>query len=135
MRELVKQQLAETPEKSDRQIAAGLGVSHHTVADQREKLESVGQIARQETIITKDGCRPERALNQPGKFPSWKRLWVPMAKNGPAIHKEAKAGRTDIRENGKFAGISKNGSFAGIRENGKCLDIGMTYIRMDVGGR
>jgi hypothetical protein len=50
-----KQQLAETPEKSDRQITAGLGISHVTVAGQRKKLESVGQIDQQETISTKDG--------------------------------------------------------------------------------
>ena len=43
-RELIRQQLKETPEKSDRQIAAGLGVSHVTVAARRNELESIGQI-------------------------------------------------------------------------------------------
>ena len=38
-RELIRQQLKETPEKSDRQIAAGLGVSDKTVGSQRKKLE------------------------------------------------------------------------------------------------
>ena len=45
-RSLIQQQLQATPEKSDRQIAKDLGVSHHTVSTQRENLESIGQIAQ-----------------------------------------------------------------------------------------
>jgi hypothetical protein len=36
--------LKDTPEKSDRQIAGGLGVSHVTVAGVRDDLEESGQI-------------------------------------------------------------------------------------------
>ena len=43
-RELVRKKLAETPEISDRQIAAELNVSHVTVGTQRDKMESIGQI-------------------------------------------------------------------------------------------
>jgi hypothetical protein len=43
-RTLIQEQLAETPELSDRQIAAGLGVSHVTVGAHRKELESIGQI-------------------------------------------------------------------------------------------
>jgi DNA modification methylase/ParB-like chromosome segregation protein Spo0J len=43
-RELIKDQLAETPEKSDRQIAVGLGVNHETVGAARKELESIGEI-------------------------------------------------------------------------------------------
>lgn len=43
-RELIKEQLLETPEKSDRQISQALGVSHATVGAQRKQLESIGQI-------------------------------------------------------------------------------------------
>ena len=53
--ELIRQQLVETPEKSDRQIASGLGISHHTVNAQRRELESTGQIAQLETNIGLDG--------------------------------------------------------------------------------
>ena len=41
-RELIRQQLKETPEKSDRQIAAGLGVDKNTVNKQRKVMEGCG---------------------------------------------------------------------------------------------
>ena len=43
-RGLIREQLAETPEISDRQNAAGLGVDHKTVSSQREKMEGIGEI-------------------------------------------------------------------------------------------
>jgi predicted ArsR family transcriptional regulator len=49
-RELIKQQLIETPDVSDRQIAKGLGISHHTVGKQREELEGRGQIAHVDSV-------------------------------------------------------------------------------------
>lgn len=45
-RVLIREQLAETPAKSDRQIAAGLGVHHTTVGTQRQELESIGEISQ-----------------------------------------------------------------------------------------
>lgn len=42
--ELIRQQLRETPEKSDRQIAQGLGVDHKTVGYQRNELIGIGEI-------------------------------------------------------------------------------------------
>jgi len=57
--ELIRQQLIRTPDKSDRQIAVGLRVSHHAVGTQRQELESTGQIAQLETSIGADrigGC-------------------------------------------------------------------------------
>jgi len=60
-RELIRAQLIETPEKSDRQIAAGLGVSHHTVGTQREELETRGQIAHvSETFDTLGRKQPRK---------------------------------------------------------------------------
>lgn len=53
-RALIQAQLKETPEKSDRQIAEGLGVSHVTVGAQRRELESIGQID-QSSRQTSDG--------------------------------------------------------------------------------
>lgn len=44
-RELIRQQLKETPEKSDRQIAAGLGVNHETVGVQRKSWRDVAKSA------------------------------------------------------------------------------------------
>lgn len=58
---MIKVQLMETPEKSNRQIAAGLGVDHKTVSSARKALEADGEIPQQETIITKDGkARPRK---------------------------------------------------------------------------
>ena len=42
--DLIREQLRETPEKSDRQIASRLGVDHKTVSAKREELESIGEI-------------------------------------------------------------------------------------------
>jgi ParB-like chromosome segregation protein Spo0J len=54
-RELIAQQLKETPDQSDRQIAVALGVSHHTVAHERADLTLTGQIAQLERRKGKDG--------------------------------------------------------------------------------
>jgi hypothetical protein len=43
------------PTKSNRQIGAEAGVSHHTVGDVREELEATGQVAQLETTTGKDG--------------------------------------------------------------------------------
>ena len=43
-RGLIREQLIETPEKSDRQIAKDLGVDNHTVATQRKELEADEEI-------------------------------------------------------------------------------------------
>lgn len=53
--ELIRQQLIETPEKSDRQIAAGLGVHHSTVGAQREAFEERGEVANLATSTGADG--------------------------------------------------------------------------------
>lgn len=51
---LIREQLKETPEKSDRQIAAALGVDHKTVSARRDELEGIGEIP-QSSRRTKDG--------------------------------------------------------------------------------
>ncbi|QGS30201.1 hypothetical protein FOB83_15630 [Cupriavidus metallidurans] len=48
-REHIAAQLKEIPEKSDRQVAKALGVSHHTVSEERAALGAGGQIAHQPT--------------------------------------------------------------------------------------
>ncbi len=64
MVELIRQQLKETPEKSDRQIADGLGVSHHTVETQRKELEAGGQIAHLKESIGADDKQYPRRQNR-----------------------------------------------------------------------
>lgn len=54
-RELIYKQLQDTPEVSDRQIAAGLGVHHTTVSKQRKSMESTGEISQLPTRVGADG--------------------------------------------------------------------------------
>ena len=50
-RELIREQLKDTPEQSDRQIAKALGVSDKTVGSQRRELEGRAEIPHIETSI------------------------------------------------------------------------------------
>ena len=50
-RELIRTQLVETPEVSDRQIAAGLGIDHKTVGAQRADLVERGEIPHVEKAV------------------------------------------------------------------------------------
>lgn len=65
-RELIREQLRETPEKSDRQIAKALGVSDKTVGGQRRNLEATAEIPQLETSIGADGKeRPRQVERKP----------------------------------------------------------------------
>ncbi|MDL2254337.1 ParB N-terminal domain-containing protein [Ruminococcaceae bacterium OttesenSCG-928-I18] len=59
-RELIRQQLSETPEKSDRQIAAGLGVSHPTVGAVRNEMVEAGNVEKFTTSIDTMGREQPR---------------------------------------------------------------------------
>ena len=61
-RNLILEQLRETPEKSDRQIAASLGVSDKTVGSQRKELESTAEIPQLKTNIGADGRERPRQV-------------------------------------------------------------------------
>jgi len=52
---LISEQLIETPERSNRQIADGLGVDHKTVAAVREVSESTGEIPQLDKTLGADG--------------------------------------------------------------------------------
>ena len=63
-REIIRAQLAETPERSDRQIAAGLGVSDPTVNKVRHDMENAGEVQRFSTSIGADGKQyPRRPVS------------------------------------------------------------------------
>lgn len=80
-RDLIREQLKETPEKSDRQIAAGLGVTNKTVGTQRKELERREEIPhvnsskdtlgreqpreRKPISVFNPSKREEKALNNP----------------------------------------------------------------------
>ncbi len=54
-RQLIRDQLIETPEKTNRVVAKLLGVSHPTVASVRGELESVGKIYQLDRHVGHDG--------------------------------------------------------------------------------
>ena len=62
-RQLISEQLADTPDRSNRQVAKALGVSHHTVGDVRRNLEGTGQIAQLEKTIGRDGRARHTAMS------------------------------------------------------------------------
>lgn len=110
-RELIRQQLKETPEKSDRQIAAGLGISHHTVSARRNELEQGGQIAHLDKSVGPDGKyyprqhkpvtifnpskREERAIQNPAVVER-------MADGGSAIGVAKQLAREEKAERKRF---------------------------------
>lgn len=62
-RDLLALLLKADPKKSNRQVAKTTGVSHHTVADVRDDLESTGQIAQFDKTTGADGKeRPAKKL-------------------------------------------------------------------------
>ena len=64
--ELIREQLRETPEKSNVQIANSLGVTDKTVASQRKALEATSEIPRLEKTIGADGKeRPRKTERKP----------------------------------------------------------------------
>jgi hypothetical protein len=54
-RELIRDQIQETPGRTNRWIAKMLGVHHATVASVRQEMVSVGQIIQQDRRLGKDG--------------------------------------------------------------------------------
>lgn len=56
-RGLISEQLIETPEMSNNQIASGLGVSDTTVGTVRRQLEEAGEVPKLGTITGKDGIQ------------------------------------------------------------------------------
>jgi hypothetical protein len=62
--ELIRQQLIETPEKSDRQVANDLGVDHKTVSTQRANAESTGEIPQLKKTTGADGKTRSRKRKQ-----------------------------------------------------------------------
>ena len=77
-RELISDQLRETPGKTNRVVAKALGVHHATVASVRTEMESVGQIDQLERRVGSDGKtyrsgKPIRTLPRP---PEASASWV-----------------------------------------------------------
>ena len=65
-RNLIQEQLKETPEKSDRQIAKVLGVSNPTVSSTRKQMEKGGELLKFNSSIGADGKeRPRQVERKP----------------------------------------------------------------------
>ena len=62
--ELIREQLRETPERSDRQIGKELGVAGNTVSAQRRELERTAQIEQLNTTIGADGKERPRQVDR-----------------------------------------------------------------------
>lgn len=63
-RQIVQDQIQETPEKSDRQIAEGIGVSNSTVSYQRKKMVESGQVCESHTSNGADGKQYPRQVER-----------------------------------------------------------------------
>ncbi|OSM04170.1 ParB/RepB/Spo0J family partition protein [Magnetofaba australis] len=61
--ELIRQQLKETPELSDRQIAQAMGVSDKTVSSRRGEMESTAEIPKLDKTTGADGKTRTRQRN------------------------------------------------------------------------
>ena len=60
--ELIREQLRETPEKSDRQMAGSLNVSPTTVGTIRRQMEDEGQLSKLDSSIGADGKERPRQV-------------------------------------------------------------------------
>jgi len=70
-RGLIREQLADTPEVSDRQIATGLGVSNSTVSQARKEMVADNQLCESHTSVGADGKeyprKPVSVFNPTGR--------------------------------------------------------------------
>ena len=81
-RELIREQLRETPELSDRQIAKAIGVSDKTVGSQRRDMESTAEIPQFETSIGADGKeRPRQVERRDWSLPPVTTMWEDESQN------------------------------------------------------
>src|SRR5829696_7687950 len=65
-RALIADELRDDPTRSNRQIAAGLGVSHVTVGEIRNSLQATGQIDQLDRTVGADGkARPTTPARRP----------------------------------------------------------------------
>lgn len=102
-RDLIADQLKDTPEKSNRQIAASLGVDDKTVGAVRTDLVNGAEIPHHDTVIGRDGVK------QPRRKPMRTAL-IPEASNMKeqvAVVKEHKAAKTAERHQERIVKIAE----------------------------
>lgn len=94
-RELIREQLRETPEKSDRQIAKALGVSDKTVGTQRRDMVSTAEIPQLSTSIGADGKeRPRQVERKPVSVFNPSRREMKAIQNPNVVNRMANTGES-----------------------------------------
>ena len=94
----IQKALQAAPEKSDRQLAKAIGVSHHTVKAQRDELEGTGQIAQLNRTVGADGKERPRQVERKAPEPEpelpmlpARPISIPVAKPGQVAKVAAQA--------------------------------------------
>ncbi len=131
-RELIRQQLKETPEKSDRQIADGLEVDHKTVGAQRKEMESTGEIPRLDTRVGADGREQRKPATEPDPPRRPVSIYNPTRREAKAIQNPAMvermasmAGLSAILRSMTSKGISPLLAVSSLRRAQFCAGYGL----------
>lgn len=95
--QLIREQLKDTPEQSDRQIAKALGVSHPTVSAQRKELEAGGKIYHLSQMIGSDGKEYPRQVD---------RVRKPVSVFNPTKREERAMKKPEVIERMQEDGVS-----------------------------
>ena len=91
--EMIKQQLQETPDKSDRHIATGLGISNSTVSLARKEAVQTGELCESHSSVGADGKKRPRnskpkdaaGVASTNRLPTQNReSLTPLLKKGPS---------------------------------------------------
>lgn len=94
-RQLVKEQLKETPEVSDRQIANEFKVDHKTVGSARNELESRGEIPHVDIVTDTKGRKQPRKRSVFSTKEQQEKLDV-IAEEAPELIKAVDEGKTTV---------------------------------------
>lgn len=102
-RELIAQQLRETPQTSDRQIAEALGVSHPTVGAVRREMEEAGELEKFTSSIGADGKKRPRDVERPSAY----RYIDPSDEGKKAVKESAKIIRAEETQQRREARLER----------------------------
>lgn len=134
LRALIKEELMENPESSDRHVAQKLGVSHPTVANVRAELENGGKIYHQDNVVGKDGVTqpkkkraklPEPAAEteppavRKGPPNTWHKVHLPEGETLESVARKAlamEAGGMSPDEVADTLGVNRAGTYRELRD-------------------
>lgn len=107
-RALIAQQLRETPQLSNRQIAESLGVDHKTVAAERDELVATGEIPQLDKTIGADGRERTTTPERPGAY----RYIDDSPEGRKAVKESAKVVRAEETQQRREERIERIGAMA-----------------------